>query len=179
MADILTAGALLAFLLAAVVTDLRGRIIPNPLVVTGMVSGLLMAGLSPQGIGFLNALAGLGVGLACFLPIYAVRAMGAGDVKLMAMAGTFLGPLATLEAVLWVLLAGGLLAVLFAARHGMVRKMLGNVSTLFYSATASVQTRNLPDLSAAPSTGKLPYAVAIAAGVGGFLLARAAGFNLL
>ena len=179
MAENLINIVLLTFLVGAVVTDVRARIIPNPLVAAGMLSGLLMASLLPQGVGFLGALAGIGVGLACFLPMYALHAMGAGDVKLMAMTGAFLGPLATFEAVLWVLLAGGLLALLFAARHGVVRKMLGNVSTLFYSAAANVQTRNLPDFSATASAGKLPYAVAIASGVAIFLLARAMGFNLL
>jgi prepilin peptidase CpaA len=170
---------LLIFLLGAVVTDVRARIIPNVLVAAGALSGVLLSGLLPQGIGFLGSLAGIGIGLGCFLPLYVLRAMGAGDVKLMAMAGAFLGPLATLEAILWVFLAGGVLALVFAMRQGVVRKMLGNVSTLFYSAAASVQTRNLPDFSETPSTGKLPYAVAIASGVAIFLLARAGGFNLL
>jgi prepilin peptidase CpaA len=170
---------LMSLLLVAVITDIRARIIRNTLVVTGMLAGLLISGLVPQGLGFFGALGGIAVGLACFLPLYALGAMGAGDVKLMAMAGAFLGPGATFEAVLWVMVAGGMLALLFAVRQGVVRKMLGNIAALFYSATAALSTRSVPDLSGTPPSGKLPYAVAIAVGVGMFLLARAAGFNLL
>lgn len=179
MNDALASALLVSFLAGAVVTDLRARIIPNALTAAGVLSGLLIAGFSSQGVSLLGALGGFAVGLGCFLPLYILRAMGAGDVKLMAMAGTFLGPWAALEAALWVLIAGGLLALLFAAHRGVVRKTLGNVSTLFYSAAASMQTRNIPDFSGTPSTAKLPYAVAIAAGVTSFLAARAAGFSLL
>lgn len=170
---------LLVFLFAAVVTDIRSRTIPNVLVASGISSGLLVAIFFPHAMGWLSAVAGLIVGFAVFLPMYALHAMGAGDVKLMAMVGTFLGPVATLEAVLWVLIAGGLLALLFAARRGIVRRTLASLRSLFYSAAASAQTRNLPDFSDIPSAAKLPYAVAIATGVGAFLLARAAGFSLL
>jgi prepilin peptidase CpaA len=108
--DILTTALLLLFLAGAVITDLRARIIPNVLVLSGALSGVLLAGLHPEGIGLLRALGGLALGLAIFLPLYLLRAMGAGDVKLMAMAGAFLGYAAIAEAALWVLLTGGVLA---------------------------------------------------------------------
>lgn len=170
---------LLLFLFAAVVTDIRARRIPNVLTATGLATGLALAALLPQGIGLKAALLGALTGLACFLPMYAFRAMGAGDVKLMAMSGAFLGPLNTVESALWVLLAGGVLALLFALQRGVLRKVLGNVRTLFYSAAASVQLHNMPDFSDAPSGAKLPYAVAIASGMTVFLVMRELGVSLL
>jgi prepilin peptidase CpaA len=178
--DILTAALLLLFLAAAVITDLRARIIPNILVLAGALTGILLAGLHPEGIGFLRALGGLAPGLAIFLPLYLLRAMGAGDVKLMAMAGAFLGPAAIVEAALWVLLAGGALALVFALRLGVARRMAANLREMFYSAAASVQIRSLPDFSTGPQTAaRLPYAVAIALGVAAFLLARHLGVRLV
>jgi prepilin peptidase CpaA len=178
--EILTTALLLLFLAAAVITDLRARIIPNTVVLTGALSGILLAGLHPQGIGFLSALGGLALGLAIFLPLYLLRAMGAGDVKLMAMAGAFIGPAAIAEAALWVLLTGGALALFFALRRSVARRMAANLREMFFSAAASVQIRTLPDFSAGPQTAaRLPYAVAIALGVAAFLLARHLGFGLI
>jgi len=176
----LTTVLLLLFLSGAVVTDLRARIIPNALVLAGAFTGLALAALHPEGIGFLRALGGLALGLVMFLPVYALRAMGAGDVKLMSMTGAFLGPAAIVEAALWVLLTGGALALAFALRRGVARRMAVNLREMFFSAAASVQIRTLPDFSAGPQTAaRLPYAVAIALGVAGYLLARHLGFRLI
>jgi prepilin peptidase CpaA len=178
--DILTTAFLLLFLAGAVITDLSTRIIPNVLVLSGVLSGVLLAGLYPQGIGFLSALGGLALGLAIFLPMYLLRAMGAGDVKLMAMVGGFLGPAAIFEAALWVLLTGGALALVFALRRGVARRMAANLREMLFSAAASVQIRSLPDFSAGQQTAaRLPYAVAIALGVAAFLLARHLGLRLI
>src|SRR5471032_315693 len=116
---------LLCTLLAlAVWNDLRTRRIPNWLVFSGALLGLTLnaalpagAGLfiAPQGaIGLLWALAGLALGLLLLLPMYMLRALGAGDVKLMAMLGAFVGPLAIAGIVVLTLLAGGVLALLVA-----------------------------------------------------------------
>ena len=178
--DTLITTLLLLFLLGAVITDLRARLIPNALVLAGALTGVLLAGLHPEGIGFLRALGGLALGLAIFLPMYLLRAMGAGDVKLMAMTGAFLGYAAIVEAALWVLLTGGVLALVFALRRGVARRMAGNLREMFYSAAASVQIRTVPDLSTGPQTAaRLPYAVAIALGVAAFLLARHLGVRLI
>jgi prepilin peptidase CpaA len=178
--DILTAALLLLFLAGAVITDLRARIIPNALVLAGALTGILLAGLHPEGIGFLRALGGLALGLVIFLPVYILRAMGAGDVKLMAMTGAYLGYTALPEAALWVLLMGGVLALVFALRRGVARRMAANLREMLFSAAASVQVRTLPDFSQGPQTAaRLPYAVAIALGVAAFLLARHLGFDLI
>jgi prepilin peptidase CpaA len=178
--DILTTTLLLLFLAGAVITDLRARIVPNALVLAGAMTGFLLAALHPQGTDFLSAVGGLALGLAVFLPLYLLRAMGAGDVKLMAMAGAFLGYAAILEAALWVLLTGGALALVFALRRGVARRMAANLREMLFSAAASVQLRSLPDFSTGPQTAaRLPYAVAIALGVVAFLLARHLGFGLI
>ncbi len=108
---------LLALLLAATWFDVRSHRIPNKLVFWGALAGVLLHVALPEGrgfisslpggLGFLDALAGLGIGLAVFLPVYLLRAMGAGDVKLMAMVGAFLGPEQIWGAMLGVALAGG------------------------------------------------------------------------
>ncbi|HBI68974.1 MAG TPA: hypothetical protein DDZ22_08115, partial [Massilia sp.] len=69
---------------------------------------------------------GLGLGLAFLLPMYALRLIGAGDVKLLAMVGAFVGAGQILSIALIALIAGGVLALLVAAWQGSLRRVLGN-----------------------------------------------------
>jgi prepilin peptidase CpaA len=99
--------------------------------------------------------------------MYLLRALGAGDVKLMAMCGAFLGPLAVLEAVLLTLLAGGVLAIAAALLGRRLRQVLKNayhmlLGTLLQSLAGGPATVAEPPAV----TGKLAYAFAIASGTG-------------
>lgn len=169
--------ALLCVLLAlAVWQDVRSRRIPNRLVYPGALAGLLLHAALPGGtglfgqpfggLGLLSALAGLATGLATLLPMYMLRTMGAGDVKLMAMVGAFLGPQATLGAALLSLLAGGLLALAVALWQGTLIKVLSNVyHLLMHSLFRSLAGERGVRIEAIPApTGKLAYAIAIACG---------------
>jgi prepilin peptidase CpaA len=128
--------------------------------------------------GFLLALAGLGTGLALLLPLYALRIMGAGDVKLMAAVGAFLGLPDVLFAIVWSFIAGGVAAIAFALYHRSSRRMAANVAAIvqWMAFAAMAGVRPAPELAGRrASIGKLPYAVSIAAGTTGWLLARLAG----
>jgi prepilin peptidase CpaA len=167
---------LLSILLTfAVAHDVRSRRIPNLLVLAGIVIAAVLQLALPRGsglfvepfgsIGILSSLAGLGAGLALLLPMYMLRALGAGDVKLMAMIGTFVGAQAIFGIALSTLLAGGVLALLVALYNGTLKHMLGNsfhlvVHSIFGALSGQSAKIEAP---AAPS-GKLPYAIAIAAG---------------
>lgn len=158
-------GCLAGFLAAAVWWDLRVRRIPNGVVVSGMVFGICWHVLVPGGLGLLPALAGLMLGLALFLPLYLMRAMGAGDVKLMAMVGVFLGPADVLGAVLGTFLAGGVIAVLAATRLWIKKKRFlppDGASRRFVITPSLVGENHDPAL-------RLPYALAIALGTLGYL----------
>lgn len=166
-------GVLIGLLLTAAIYDLKSRRIPNRLVGAGLAAGLLLQALHPDGLGLAVAGGGALVGLAAFLPLYLLRAMAAGDVKLMAMAGAFLGPTGALGAVLGTFLAGGVLALVFAWKAGAVRRMLHNIQLLFFSSVAKLYSGSPPTFDDIPETAaRLPYAVAILAGTLGYLIWR-------
>lgn len=187
MAGLLALLPMVLLLLAAVRKDVQCHRIPNPLVLWGTLLGVLLNVLMPEGsgfaashlpggAGFLDAIEGAAIGLAVLLPMYLLRTMGAGDVKLMAMVGAFLGPADVLGAVLATFLAGGVLSVGYAWKIGVLRQTLQNVRMILYSGAVKMAGGSVPTLEDAPETaGKFPYAVAIAAGTLGYLVWKATG----
>lgn len=155
---------LFALLLIASVNDWRSYRIPNWLTFGGwlfaLLSGVLMA--RTPSAGAIQALSGLALGFVLLLPCYALGVMGAGDVKLMAMVGAFLGAGAVFQAVLLSFIASGLAALAFALYHRKLMRMLGNVRTAVQGMAVAMVTTPVPDRS--KSIGKLPFALCISAG---------------
>jgi prepilin peptidase CpaA len=173
-------GILILLLIGAAVCDYRTHRIPNWLVLSGAVFGLIYnTALPPYPHGsILFPLAGLGLGLALFLPLYLVRAMGAGDVKLLAMVGAFLGAGETFHAALATIVAGGVLSILFVLIRGTALRMLRNVTSFLQLGFLCALSGTAPTLgiTADGSAGKLPYGVAIAIGTIGYLVSHQLGF---
>ena len=171
--------ALVLLVIAAAVIDVQSLRIPNWLTVGGMVLGLAWStAVAPAPLaGFLWALGGLAVGLVVLLPFYAVRVMGAGDVKLMAMVGAFLGLPAILVAILLTFIAGGVVAVMFALARRSAGRMAGNVVEITRGMAFGLMSgvRPLP-LAAGPSIGKLPYGISIAIGTTAYVVAQQLGY---
>jgi prepilin peptidase CpaA len=172
-------GILMLLLTGAAVCDYRTHRIPNWLVLSGAIFGVIYNTALPPfpHSGVLFPLTGLGLGLLLFLPLYFVRAMGAGDVKLLAMVGAFLGPAETFHAALATMIAGGGLAILFVLTRGTALSMCRNLVSFCQLAFLSAVSRSTPSLrmTAGPSAGRLPYGVAIAIGTMGYLVLRQLG----
>lgn len=163
---------LLALMAVAVLIDIRTRKVPNMLVAAGALAGMASS-LLPDGIGILHSLGGLAVGLAMLLPMYMLRAMGAGDVKLMACAGAFLGIKATFFATLFTFALGGVLAIFYSAFAGTLRQTLTNLKFFLLHSFVRVAGGGTPSTGDMPvSGGRMPYSLAIAGGVGIYVAAR-------
>jgi prepilin peptidase CpaA len=159
----------LGLTVAAAWVDLRTRTIPNGLVLTGLVVAFVLAFVLSGWRGGLFALAGALAGFFVFLPFYLLRGMGAGDVKLFAMVGAFLGPVHGLLAALAVALVGGVLALFQALRYGRLGEVLFNFYLLFRHGIP------LGTLEKSQRRGRIPYAVAIFLGVLSYLIFMAYG----
>ena len=168
--------ALIGLLALAVVTDIRRGRIPNLLVVLGVIAAVLFNGIAEPGLGVLDdflpgsiglapLMQGLMVGFVCLLPLYALRAMGAGDVKLMMVIGAFLGPLQTFGVVVLTFAAGGVLALAMALWQRSFRQLVLNLRFMLTTSAISAAGGTNPRFEPLQHTaGRMPYAVAIAAG---------------
>jgi prepilin peptidase CpaA len=156
---------LAALLAAATWTDIRSNRIPNALVLTGTIVGIAFS-LASGGIGLKEMALGFATGFALLLPFYALGIMGAGDVKLLAMAGAFLGINAIALAGVATLAVGGILAIGYALKSGVLFQVLRNIRTFIGSAALHLASGSAPHIDDMPvSRGRLPYAAAVSAGV--------------
>lgn len=177
----------------AVFTDLASRRIPNKLILLGLALAAGWHLLGPEGAwsfdpvkpgaaGFGGFLLGGGVMLAAFMPFYALRVMGAGDVKLLAVVGAFFG--ARLDAMghllgvaLWVLVAGGVLSIVRMLASRQTARVVSNVSAMLVQCVSAVSGRAAPAFDArTQSADRMPYAFAIAGGVFLYLAGKWSGW---
>lgn len=146
-------------LVAATVIDLRSRRIPNLLTAAMSGIGLAMAATGISGIGPKAAVAGFALGLLLMMPGYLLGATGAGDVKLMAAVGAVVGPVLVVTAFLFTAVAGGILAVIVAAKRGRVAAALTGTGRLIAAPTAVKR-----EIRGASSAHRFAYGPAIAIG---------------
>jgi prepilin peptidase CpaA len=150
---------LVGLLVAACVSDLRTRLIPNRIVLATIALGFVSALVTKGDItGLTHAGAGLLTGFVVWCPFYLLRMLGAGDVKLFAASATFLGARGAVEGALYTALFGGALALVYMV---LSSGWTWTFIRLGHGAQHPAMLRNAP-----PTTGRrMPYALAISAGV--------------
>ncbi len=158
---------LVSFILVeAAVIDGRSLRVPNWLTLHFALGGWAYAywigGASLLGW----SLAGAAVGLACLMPLYAIGGMGAGDVKLMAGVGAWIGPTCTFWAFLATGLVGGLIGLAMMAASGELARHIALTRTIGREVLTVRDPAALSELAARrkPSMTLLPYGIPIAIG---------------
>jgi prepilin peptidase CpaA len=158
--------ALVAFACATVgaLCDIASRRVPNLLTLPAILCGLLLHLLLAGARDLLFSLAAGALCGSLFFVLYLAGGMGAGDVKLMAAMGCLSGLPQVPMLLLATALAGGVMALALALRHGRLLHTLGGMRQI----VAHHGTHGLvphPELHLGNSrTLRLPYAVAIAFG---------------
>jgi prepilin peptidase CpaA len=154
----------LAVAVAAAVIDVQQRRIPNWLTYPALGMGLLLRTYYFGWQGLLTALAGcLLAGGTVFL-FYFVRAMGAGDLKLLAALGAMVGPRHALVILMGTALAGGVMALIYATHRGQLWSTLFNVGTVMkFHLSSGLQAHPEANLDN-PDALRMPYGLPIAAG---------------
>ncbi len=168
---------LIATVLAAAYYDLRVRRIPNWVNLSGVILGLglniYFAALKGEGLqGALLAVSGLLIALCIYVPLYALKGMGAGDVKLMAAVGAIAGPGNWLNIFIVTALLGGVAALALALLRRKMGQTLANVSAIVSNLAKGKRPAGQDgalSIHHAKSL-KMPHGAIIASGVCLFLL---------
>lgn len=157
----LATAALIVLAVLAAREDLLRHRIPNALNGMFLVLGLGLAALAGGWAGLASSIAGAAIGCAMLIPFYLLRGMGAADVKLMAVAGAFLGPRGAFIAAVLALVFGLAMAVALVLWRVLEARQPVPVTA------ADVATAPRPAAATISKIRKerFPYAMAIGAGV--------------
>ncbi len=156
--------AIVALAIAASAYDLRTRRLPNALTFGAALAGFAyqFALGGPSGLGL--GVAGWLIAVALFFPFFALRGLGAGDVKLLGAFGAWLGPMSALYMAFYTGVAGGVMALVVVLARRRVVQTFSNLGSMimFWSA---VGVQPMPSLTLESSTSpRLAYALPIAVG---------------
>ena len=124
------AAVTLTIALIACVTDIRSRRIPNVLTFGAALAGLafhLFTGGRDAGY---DSAMGYLAGTALFLPFFVLGGMGAGDIKLLAALGAWVGPAHVMWLAVYASISGGVFAVVVGLARGYLGTALRNVRNL-------------------------------------------------
>jgi len=153
-------------LIYACYTDLRFRKVYNTLIVFGLISSLGLWLLHANGAGAVQWLQGVGLAFMCFMPLYMLRGMAAGDVKLAMVVGGIVGSAAWMPVAVCIYLVGGLLAmgVVLMQKRGM--QLMRNLHAILFFKMhhMPLQLGMEGNTDSINSVGRMPYALAIAIG---------------
>jgi len=162
-----SAAAIVLFVLlaAAVATDLRKHRIPNLLLLPAFGGALLLHGMNGGIDGLISASGGFMLGLAMLLPMYLVGGLAAGDVKLLGVVGSIIGPWGVFVAGMATMMAGAVfgIAVIIWRRlpsvpESRTARLLSTPDTGLHTATATQSVAHKKRVT------HIPYAPAIAVG---------------
>jgi prepilin peptidase CpaA len=157
--DILAIATVVAGTSTGAAIDMWTRRVPNPLTMGLAATGVVYAACGIGGLSLGASLAGLALGLALMLPGHLIGATGAGDVKLFAAAGAFVGPAHILMAFLYTVLAGGVIAVVVSAYRRRLRQTVSGAALLIATVGATA-----PAIESPLENNRFAYAPAIAVG---------------
>ncbi len=150
---------LAALVLCAALFDLRIRRIPNWLCAAGFLCGFACQTVR-------EAAFGAGIALLIYVPLFALRAVGGGDVKLMAAVGSIAGPKGWIAIFLITAILGGLIALVLIVLKGRAARTFRNIGLVVTElAHLRAPHRVEPELDVSSGRGiGLPHGCTIALG---------------
>ena len=154
---------LLPAAVAAAIFDLKEDRIPNWLILCGLAVGWSVQLMESQILGIFLFLGGVGVPIVLGAFLYYFRMMGAGDIKLLSMAGAFMGPGRVLLCVAASLLAGGVFAVILLLGRRNLRERMDYFCR--YAAEWIRTGKWKPYLTEKDKSGRIHFTPAVLVGI--------------
>lgn len=159
----------------AALFDLKERRVPNWITLPGVLIAIGLNAFLYETPGLWISLKGLGIAMLIYFPLYLLRGMGAGDVKLMAAVGATVGWANWLGILFLTAVFGGIAALFLVLWQKKLHQTTGNIGHIVLSLMhrqAPHTTNPALDVKSEKAI-RLPHAVAIAFGTLGYLVAAA------
>ncbi|SRR6266404_2651462 len=166
--------ALITFVVACCAVDVRIRRIPNAISAPAILAGLLLNTWYFGMNGLLASTGGVVVMGAVLIAPFALGGIGAGDVKMMAAVGAFLGPRLAAFGLALGMALGGVIMGVHLLRIGRFREKIGALQLMISSAILMRSTHPLRVAAENPGAISLPYSVPLALGTAAAVAAASA-----
>lgn len=168
--------SLIIILILCSIQDLLYFRIPNYLTFTAILAFFIFHSVCNGLNGMLFSFSGLATGILLLLPLYLLKMMGAGDVKLMGSIGSALGFSGAVKSFLFSAIAGGIYAVIILAlNHAHRVRLFQRFSLMLKTLFITGHCAYIPP-SEEEKKAKLCYGVAIAAGTISYMFFEYAGY---
>lgn len=153
---------LIAALIICCITDLNNRKIYNkvifPILFCIFILHLILNGYT----GLLSSIIGLISGISILIIPFALRGIGAGDVKLLALIGAIKGSVFAVNTALYMFIIGGAIALIIIIFH---KETINFFKSLFRYLAGLVRGHHYKlEFSTTPFVKKFPYSIAITGG---------------
>ena len=146
------------------ITDLRSRMIPNWVVLPFLGAGILVSGWVHGWGGIRQSLAGATLALVICGAFFWLGGLGAGDVKLCAAIGAWIGPQQLFIAQVVTGIVGGIWVLVWALYAGFATELFQGTGDLAFGWVKRGTLRDPEMTLDNPLRRRMPYAPAIAIG---------------
>lgn len=145
----------------AVISDYRGWRIPNKLIGAGLIQGFVVSAVW-RGLqdGLVCSIQGCVIPVMMLFVLFLIRALGAGDIKLLAVAGAFVGT-GVYRVMIYSFLAGGVISIIYLLKEIILS--ITNRNKLSDKTSARKLVKARVHFSAAIFAGVVCYAGTISA----------------
>ncbi|NMB33492.1 MAG: prepilin peptidase [Clostridium sp.] len=146
---------------AALFSDIKSYKIRNKLTFTFMIIGLILAIMEGGVQGFLDSLLGIVIPFVLLIILYALRMLGAGDIKLFSAVGAVMGWQAIIWIMIYSFLAGGCIAVFVIGVNKNAKKRFAHIFNYLKCTflTRSIQPYSDFEIKDKKSMLKMAYAI--------------------
>lgn len=117
--------------------------IPNVIIVSGLIIGVFYRVLCMGERNYLAILLGIIIPVLLFFPLFLIRAMGAGDIKLFAVTGAFFTIGENLKCIVLAIMLGGVFALIKVLFYRNLRERLKYMFTYFRKVLQCAGTGSL------------------------------------
>ncbi len=155
---------LAVILTAAVMCDILHYRISNAIVATGLFAGFLMSFLTDGIGGLMKSVLGAVLPALLLFALFALRMLGAGDIKLLCTVGAIMGAEFTAYAAAFSFLAGGIMAVVIMLARGNASKRFAFVAVYLKTVFLTQSFVPYTDFNDKSDGAKFRFTPAIAVG---------------
>lgn len=158
--SVVVAAAAITQLIIAFICDVRTQTIPNWLTLSSFFSGVGYHAVVGGWDGLLESIGGASAGFFPLLALYALRGIGAGDVKLFGAIGAWIGALLVAQLMLYSILYAGAIGIILIVLNRSFSNRL--TAALFSIVVPATRWTSGQWFSWAKSGKSFPFMLAVA-----------------